>query len=181
MARPYTGRRAAPMTEAIALEHLARILERELPADGLRSKIYASVRQMPDWLRYLCVTNRSMKILGLEVLPLSNDVVLKLQHKKKSDVYAWPRLPQGMLEPQRDYGQEYRIVEEMSWEELIAYKGIIEKPEDEWTRLEHRFVQEMDARFPSMHNGTHDSRSHALIPSPCTTSRHRLAPSQDVS
>ena len=148
MARPYTGRRAAPMTEATALEHLRRILERELPADGLRSKIYASVRQMPDWLRYLCVTNRSMKILGLELLPLSNDV-LKLRCKK-SDVYAWPRLPQGMLEPRRDYGQEYRIVEEMSWEELIAYKGIIERPEEEWTRLEHRFVQEMDARFPSM-------------------------------
>jgi len=55
-----------------------------------------------------------------------------------------------MLEPRRDYGQEYRIVEEMSWEELIAYKGIIERPEEEWTRLEHRFVQEMDARFPSM-------------------------------
>jgi hypothetical protein len=85
MVRPYPGRRAAPITEAVALEHLARILERELladglelPADGLRSKISESVRQMPDWLRRLCVTNRSMTILGLEVLPLSDDV-LKLQ------------------------------------------------------------------------------------------------------
>jgi hypothetical protein len=39
----------------------------------------------------------------------------------------------------------------MSWEELIAYKEIIDKPEAGWTRLEHRFIQEMDARFPSMY------------------------------
>jgi len=146
MARAYTGRRAAPMNEAIVLEHLRGILVREPHADGIRSKFSASVRQMPDWLRYLCRTNFSMRILGLEVAPLSNDV-LKLQHKK-SDRYAWPRLPREMLEPRS--GEQSRFVDEMSWDELIAYLWIIEKPEREWTRLEHGFIDAMFARYPSL-------------------------------
>jgi len=146
MARPYTGRRAAPMTEATALEHLRRILEREQPADGIRSKLSTWVRQMPDWLRYLCRTGFSMRILGLETPPLSNEV-LKLQWKK-SDWYAWPQLPREMLEP--GSGEQCGFVDEMSWDELLAYQSIIEKPEEEWTRLEHRFVQAMFARYPSL-------------------------------
>src|SRR5436190_14066674 len=47
MARPFTGRRVAPMTEATALEHLRRILESEQPADEFRSKLSTWVRQMP--------------------------------------------------------------------------------------------------------------------------------------
>src|SRR5262249_42078491 len=93
MARPFPGRRAAPMTEASVLEHLRRILEGEQPTDGIRAKISASVREMPDWLRYLCRTELSMGILGLEIPPLSNDV-LKLKRN-----YAWPQLPREMLEP----------------------------------------------------------------------------------
>jgi hypothetical protein len=146
MARPFPGRRAAPMTEAMALEHLRQILEKELPADGLRSNISELVRQMPDWLRHLCDTNRSLTRLGLEVLPLSNDV-LKLRHKK-SDRYAWPRLPREMLGPRS--GEQYPFLNEMSPEELMAYAEIIEKPEEERTRLEHRFVEVMFARYPSL-------------------------------
>jgi hypothetical protein len=149
MVRPYPGRRATPITEAIALEHLAGILEREGPADDLRSEISASVRQMPDWLRHLCETNFSMTILGLDVLPRSNDV-LKLQ-RKKSDWYAWPHLPREMLEPSLDHGERYRFMKEMSWEERFAFRSILERPEQEWTRREHRFIVEMLNRDSSGH------------------------------
>jgi hypothetical protein len=56
-----------------------------------------------------------------------------------------------MLELRLDHGERYRFMEEMSWEELVALRSIWEKPEEEWTRLEHRFVEEMFARDPSMH------------------------------
>ena len=146
MARPFPGRRTAPMTEASVLEHLRRILEGEQPADGIRSKISAWVRQMTDWLRYLCRIEFSMRILGLEIPPLSNDV-LKLK-QKKSDRYAWPQLPREMLEPRS--GEQYPLLDKMSWDELVAYNSIIEKPEQEWTRLEHRFVEAMFARYSSL-------------------------------
>jgi hypothetical protein len=147
MAQSHPGRRTARITEAMALKHLARILETELPADGLRSKISESVRQMPDWLRYLCRTAFSMNILGLEVVPISNDV-RKLRHKK-SDRYAWPHLPREVLEAGLDYGEQDRFMDEMSWEEQVALMKIWEKPEQEWTRLEHRFVEMIFARDPT--------------------------------
>src|SRR6266478_2422792 len=103
---------------------------------------------MPDWLRRLCVTNRSMTILGLEVLPLSDDV-LKLQCKK-SDRYAWPHLPQKCL----SFGS-ITANDIASWSKCPgkseSTSGESGKPEEEWTRLEHRFVEEMFARDPSMH------------------------------
>ena len=80
----------------------------------------------------------------------------KLRHTK-SDRYAWPLLPQEMLERRRDYGEQYRIrqdeqyriMKEMSLKELMSYVRIRGKPENEWTRHEHQFVENMLARAPS--------------------------------
>jgi predicted KAP-like P-loop ATPase len=53
-----------------------------------------------------------------------------------------------MLEPQS--GEQRGFVDEMSRDELLAYQSIIEKPEEEWTRLEHRFVEAMFDRYPRL-------------------------------
>jgi hypothetical protein len=55
-------------------------------------------------------------------------------------------LPQGMLKPRPDYGDEdYRMIEQMSAEEAMSFITIYEKPEEQWTRRERRF---MDKWFP---------------------------------
>jgi hypothetical protein len=142
-------------TELAVLDGLRWILESESPddSDDIKSKLSAQVRQMPDWLRYLCATNFSMNILGLETL--SDDLLSRLR-RAKSDRHFWPHLPQGILEPQRDYGEQNRFMEKMSLEELMAYTWILEKPEDEWTRHQHRFIEEMDARDASTHDSDHE-------------------------
>jgi hypothetical protein len=134
--------------EALSIEHWRRILEEEPPAGDIKVKISTWVGQMPDWLRYLCRTDLSMAVLGLEDPPLSQDL-LKLQHTK-SDGNAWPFLPQEILEPCRDDDEQSRFVDKMSPEEQRSFLRIVEKPEDEWTRQEHRFIREMFARERSM-------------------------------
>jgi len=54
-------------------------------------------------------------------------------------------LPQGMLKPSPDYG-ENRL--QMSADEAMSFIPIYEKPEQEWTRCERRFMYEMFARKP---------------------------------
>jgi hypothetical protein len=131
--------------ELSLLNDLRRILEREPPAaEDLKSKISTWVRQMPDWLRYLCLADLSMRLLGLEPPPLSHDM-LKLKCAK-SDNDAWPSLPEGILVPRPDYGDQFRYIEKMSPEELIVYYTISKKAEQEWTRREHRFMAKMLAR-----------------------------------
>src|SRR5262245_3729572 len=102
---------------------------------------------MPDWLRYLCRIELSMGVLGLEIPPLSQDLS-KLLQPAKSDRWAWPRLPQGILEPRSDDGEQYRGVGKMSPEERVAFVRIWEKPENEWTRHEHRFIEKILDREP---------------------------------
>ena len=83
-----------------------------------------------------------MRILGLDAPPLSQDV-FKLQ-PAKSDWGAWPLLPQEMLEPRRYYDeQEHRIMKEMSLKELMSYLRIMGKPENEWTRHERQFIEDV--------------------------------------
>jgi len=58
-------------------------------------------------------------------------------------------LPQGMLKPSPDYG-ENRL--QMSADEAMSFIPIYEKPEQEWTRCERRFMYEMFARKPKKTN-----------------------------
>jgi hypothetical protein len=134
--------------EALSIEHFRRILEKELPAGDIKVKISTWVGQMPDWLRHLCHVGGSMRILGLEPPPLSQDV-RNLRHSK-SDRHAWPFLPQEILEPCRVDGEQFHFTDTMSLQELMAFGEIYNKPEDKWTRQEHRFISEMLDRQPSM-------------------------------
>ena len=134
--------------EALSIGHFRRILENAPPAGDIKVKISTCVGQMPDWLRYLCDVDLSMRKLGLEAPPLSQDV-LNLQHTK-SDRNAWPFLPQEILEPRRDYGAQSRFIDQMSPEEQITFLKIFRKPEHEWTRQECRFMREMFAREQSI-------------------------------
>ena len=90
-----------------------------------------------------------MRLLGLEASPLPKRL-FKFQ-PAESDEEAWPLLPQGILEPCRDYGEQYRFVKEMSVEQQISFLTIWAKPEEQRTRRERRFIREMFARDPSMH------------------------------
>jgi hypothetical protein len=133
--------------ESLALDHFRTILEREPPEEDIKQKISTWVKQMPDWLRHLCSTRSSMGLLKLESPPLGED--RRKFYRTKSDRRAWPMLPQGMLKPAPDYGNEdYRIIEQMSAEEAMTFITIHEKPEEEWTRRERRFVDEVFARKP---------------------------------
>jgi hypothetical protein len=127
--------------------YVRELLASEPPACDIKSTISTCVKQMPDWLRYLCNTNFSMSLLELEAAPLSEDV-LKLQ-PKKSDRFEWPFLPRGILEPRSDHVEQLRFVNEMSDEENFSFIRIWQKPEREWTRQERRFVKNMFARDPN--------------------------------
>src|SRR5262245_21945554 len=129
------GRIVDNAVELLLLHDLRRILESEPPVEELKSKISTWVLQMPEWLRLLCWTNFSMRLLGLDYPPLSQDV-LKLTCAK-SDRHAWPLLPQGILEPRPDHGNQF----EMSLEEITTYLRIIKKPQEQRTRREHRFCK----------------------------------------
>ena len=130
--------------EALSIGHFRRILENAPPAGDIKVKISTCVGQMPDWLRYLCDVDLSIRKLGLEAPPLSQDV-LNLQHTK-SDRNAWPFLPQEILEPCRDYGELFDFMDKMSVEEERSFFNIHKKPEEEWTRQEWRFMRQMFAR-----------------------------------
>jgi hypothetical protein len=84
--------------EASSVKHVRRILEKESLDDDIKSEFCTWVGQMPDWLRYLCAADISMNVLKLEV-PLSPLSLLDKLSLTKSDMDAWPFLPQGMLEP----------------------------------------------------------------------------------
>lgn len=129
--------------EDTSLDRMREILEKEPPGGDIRSKISICIRQVPYWLRRLCSTNLSMRLLGLEILPIPEDFKLELS---KSDRDAWPSLPQGILEPRRHYGTELRFIEQMSAVELTSFIEIQKKPQDEWTRQELRFIREIRAR-----------------------------------
>jgi hypothetical protein len=132
--------------DPLKLKYMDLISKSEPPAEHVKSKIATWVRQMPHWLRHLCFTTLSMTLLGLAPPAPADEDALKLQ-RMKSDWTHWPLLPQGILEPQPDYG---RFVDQMSLKEAITYLTINEKPEKEWTRREHRFTEEMFARVWSM-------------------------------
>jgi hypothetical protein len=85
-----------------------------------------------------------MRLLGREAPPLSEDV-LKLW-SKSADFASWPRLPEGILEPFPEYGEQFRFLDKMSTEELLSFMRIFRRQEREWTRDEHRFVMKMLAR-----------------------------------
>jgi hypothetical protein len=130
--------------EAFALEHIRGILEGEPPAGDIKSKISARVRQMPDWLLDLCHARISMNVLGIEAPPRPNGAS-ELQ-RSRSDRDAWPFLPQGVLVPRRKRGPSF--LDEMSVEELLLYRDICRRPEEQRTRHEQRFLDEMYARDP---------------------------------
>jgi hypothetical protein len=120
------------------LNYMDTISKSEPPAEDVKSKISTWVRQMPYWLYSFCRTALSMIVLGLDPPAPPDKDVLKLR-PTKSDRDTWPWLPQGILEPRPDYG----FIEEMSLEEAITILTIYEKPEEEWTRHERRFIEEM--------------------------------------
>jgi hypothetical protein len=129
--------------EAVALKRIREILEGEPPAGDINSKISARVRQMPDWLLNLCGARISMNVLGIEAPPVPNGAS-ELQ-RSKSDRKTWPFLPQGVLVPRK---REPSFLDEMSVEELILYPHILRRPEEQRTRHEQRFLDEMHARDP---------------------------------
>jgi hypothetical protein len=142
--------------EGVALVRLRENLEREPPAGDIKSKISARLRQLPDWLIYFCSAKVSMDVLGIKRSVVPKKYVLNLK-VMKSDRDRWPFLPQGILEPRRDqilgkrfYSTLSRFYSTMSSEELWAYIEIHRRPEEEWTRHEHRFVHAMIDRDLSM-------------------------------
>jgi hypothetical protein len=142
---PRLRGRRKQLTEVDCLHYLYSLLERETPGGDRKSTICTCVQQVPDWLRRLCNVKFSMRLLGLEAPPLSEDV-LKLW-SKSADFGSWPRLPEGILEPCPEYGEEQsRFLDKMSTEEELSFMRIYRKPEREWTRDERRFVMEMFAR-----------------------------------
>jgi hypothetical protein len=140
--------------EGVALVRLRENLEREPPAGDIKTKISARLRQIPNWLIYFCSVKVSMDVLGIKGPALPKKYVLNLK-VPKSDRDAWPFLPQGVLEPRRDqilgkrfYSTMSRFYSTMSLEELWTYIEIRRRPEEEWTRHEHRFVHAMFDRDP---------------------------------
>lgn len=129
--------------DGVLPESMREVLEGEPPAGDIRTKILTEIGRMPYWLRRLCSTDLSMRLLGLEIPPIPEDFKLK---PSKSDWEAWPSLPQGTLQPRRHYGADLRFIEQMSPEELTSFIAIWNKPQDEWTRQELRFIREMRAR-----------------------------------
>jgi hypothetical protein len=124
--------------EASSIKHLRGLLEKEPPASDIKSKISSWVEQMPDWLRRLCAADFSMRRLGLEPPKYKHaEDAFKLM-PAESDWRAWPLLPKGVLEPCPEYGGV-----KMSPEEELSLARIWEKPENEWTRHERRFMREI--------------------------------------
>jgi hypothetical protein len=123
------------------LNYMDTISKSQPPAEHVKSKISTWVRQMPYWLHYFCFTSLSMKLLGLDLpAPADKDKdVLKLW---PSQWDTWPWLPQGILEPRPDYS----FFEEMSAEEAETSFTICKNPEEERTRHEHRFIEEVFTR-----------------------------------
>jgi len=132
--------------EAVALKRIRGVLEGEPPAGDIKSKISARVRQMPDWLLDLCDARISMNVLEIEAPPRPNGASEVRQ--SKSDGEAWPFLPQGVLVPGRK--REPSFADEMSFEELLLYRHILRRPEEQRTRHEQRFLDEMHARGPML-------------------------------
>jgi hypothetical protein len=152
LARAY-GRALSKLRvdEQLLPNHLRGILEREPPAGDIKSKIAAGVRQTPDWLQHLCFTGVSMKLIGFEPTQVAQDL-LKLQ-PTRSDRDCWPWLPQGILVPLRDLGEEVRqrarFFDALSVDELYTFLRIWNTPERERTRHERRLLGEMMDREPS--------------------------------
>jgi hypothetical protein len=147
--------------EEFALLRMREILEKEPPVGEIKSKICSRIGKVPDWLRYFCGASISTSLLGMEHHPLPQNV-FKLK-PAKSDRDAWPYLPQGVLEPRGDQSSREltRFMHEMSLEELISYLDIRRKPEHEWTRHEHRFIEEMHARESSTRGPDSRQEEHA--------------------
>jgi hypothetical protein len=89
------------------------------------------------------MTNLSMAALELEAIPISDEFELI---PSEPDSKAWPFLAKEVLAPQRDYGELDRFMKAMSIEEIWSYRLIIQKPEEEWTRLGRKFMREMHTR-----------------------------------
>jgi hypothetical protein len=141
--------------EEYALLRMRQILEKEPPVGEIKSKISSRIGQVPDWLRYFCCASISTTVLGMEHHPLANSV-LELK-PAKSDRRAWPFLPQGVLEPRGEH-DPHHFINKMSLEEIMHYLEILRKPDDEWTRHEHRFVNEMLDRDTRMLDSTIESK-----------------------
>jgi hypothetical protein len=133
--------------------HLRAILEREPPAGDIKSKIAAGVRQTPDWLQHLCFTALSMNFIGFKPTQLT-EALDRLQ-PTRSDRYCWPLLPQGILEPVPDLGEQGRFLEGMPVDEIFTFLRIWNTPEHERTRHERRLLREMMHREPSERSDDH--------------------------
>ena len=132
--------------ERVALWRVRDILEAEPPAGDIKSKISARVRQMPDWLLYLCAAFFSTNALGIEAPPRPKSASeLKLS---PSDCKAWPFLPQGVLVPRGK--RERSFLDEMSVEEHLEHLDILQRPEEKRTRRERRFLDDIYARGPGI-------------------------------
>jgi hypothetical protein len=156
LARAY-GRALSKLgvDERLLPNHLRGILEREPPAGDIKSKIAAGVRQTPDWLQHLCFTALSMNLIGFEPTQLA-EAVLKLQ-PTRSDRNCWPWLPQGILVPLPDLGEQARFLDALSVDEVYTFLRIWNTPEHERTRHERRLLSEMMHREPSKRvTGDHD-------------------------
>jgi hypothetical protein len=135
------------LNEADVFSHLRRLLRSESASGDIKSEFCTCVSRMPDWLRHLCFVEHSMEILGLEATPLSED--MRKLRPNGTDWAAWPRLPEGILEPCPEDGEQRRsFLDEMSPEEQTSFLSIMHKPLHELTRHEHRFVREMYDREP---------------------------------
>jgi hypothetical protein len=132
--------------DPLYVKYLDSIFKSDPPAEHVKSKIFTWVRQMPYWLRYFCFTDFSMRLLGLDPSTLSIEEV-KL-YPSMSDRNSWPWLPEGRLEPLPDYQIDlFRFIKKIPMEAAITYLTIDKKPEKEWTRSEHRFVEQMFAGY----------------------------------
>jgi hypothetical protein len=138
--------------EELASYTMREILEKESPTGGIKVTMCTALRQIPDWLLYFCDAHSSMALLGIEWPPYPKDLCKLFM--QNSDMHAWPFLPQGVLEPWDQMMVEaFRFMDQMSPEELMFYRAIRMKPEEKWTRHEHRFIR-------AMHD--HKSRARAL-------------------
>src|SRR5262249_1538861 len=77
----------------------------------------------------------------------------------RGDRLVWPSLPMGKLKRCPDDGEDYLFLDELSFEELLSFYEIMEKPEGRWTRREHKFVQQAFARKPGTHLSDDDAKS----------------------
>ena len=130
--------------ERVALWRVRDILGAEPPAGDIKSKISARVRQMPDWLLCLCLARFSLKVLGIETPPLTKSASELMP--SRSDIGAWPFLPRGVLVPRGKHEHERSFLNEMSVEELLLHFEITQRPEQQRTRHERRFLDEVRAR-----------------------------------